>query len=232
MHPRIGCKKLYHLLQPKLTEGNLIVGRDSFIDLMGTRGMHVPRKKKLTNTTYSKHGYAVSPNRIKELGIVRPNQVFVADITYLRTVAGFVYLFLVTDLYSRKIVGYDVRGNLSHEGAIAALEMAIEGVEDTRGLIHHTDRGSQYCCHDFLKRFKDKGIAFSNTDDSHVYQNAVAERVNGIIKDEYNLDATFHNLEHAKNTVPEVIEIYNCLRPHMSLKKQTPDQVYRTMVAV
>lgn len=226
----MGCKKIHLLLKPKLTEGGIKLGRDNFIDLMGDKKMHVERKKKFSKTTYSKHSYAISPNRIKELEIVSPNQVFVADITYLRTVSGFAYLFLVTDLYSRKIVGYDVRSDLSHEGAILALKMALEGVTNTNGIIHHTDRGAQYCCRDFSKAFKDKGLAFSNTDDSHVYQNAVAERLNGILKDEYNLDATFKNLKHAKRAVKEVVSIYNVLRPHTSLKFKTPAEAYK-MVA-
>jgi len=227
VHPRMGCRKLLRSIKSKLLEDGIRIGRDAFFELMGLNSMHVERKKKFTKTTYSRHGYAVSPNRIKDLEIVRPNQVFVSDITYIRTLNGFAYLFLVTDLYSRNIVGWAVRSDLSHQGAIDALRMSLRNIKECRGIIHHTDRGSQYCCHDFLKEFRDKGIAFSNTDDCHVYQNAVAERVNGILKDEYNLDSTFQNINHVMKTVSQVIYTYNYLRPHMSLAYQTPESVYK-----
>ena len=226
-HPRMGCRKIYKLIKPHLLEEGISIGRDAFFDLMGLNSMHVERKKRFSKTTYSNHGYAISPNRIKDLEIVRPNQVYVSDITYIRTFRGFAYLFLVTDLYSRNIVGWAVRSDLNHQGAIDALNMAIENLSSCRGLIHHTDRGSQYCCHDFLKEFKDKGIAFSNTDDCHVYQNAVAERVNGILKDEYNLDSVFYNINHLTKTLRQSIYAYNYLRPHMSLEYNTPASVYK-----
>lgn len=226
-HPRMGCRKILNLIQPQLLEEGICIGRDAFFDLMGLNSMHIERKKRFSKTTYSNHEYAISPNRIKDLKIVRPNQVFVSDITYIRTLSGFAYLFLVTDLYSRNIVGWSVRSDLNHQGATDALNMAIENLKSCKGLIHHTDRGSQYCCHDFLKEFKGKGIAFSNTDDSHVYQNAVAERVNGILKDEYNLDSTFRNVDHLIKTLRQVIYTYNHLRPHMSLEYKTPASVYK-----
>lgn len=227
IHPRMGCRKIFKLIQPHLLQEGISIGRDAFFDLMGLNSMHVEKKKRFSKTTYSNHGYAISPNRIKDLEIVRSNQVYVSDITYIRTFRGFAYLFLVTDLYSRNIVGWAVRSDLSHQGATDALNMAIENLSSCRGLIHHTDRGSQYCCHDFLKEFKDKGIAFSNTDDCHVYQNAVAERVNGILKDEYNLDSVFYNVKHLTKTLRQSIYAYNYLRPHMSLEYSTPASVYK-----
>lgn len=227
IHPRMGCRKIHKNLQDKFVEEGISIGRDAFFELMGLNSMHVERKKRFSKTTYSNHGYAISPNRIKDLEIVRPNQVFVSDITYIRTFRGFAYLFLVTDLYSRNIVGWAVRSDLNHQGAIDALNMAIDNLGSCKGLIHHTDRGSQYCCHDFLKEFKGKGIAFSNTDDCHVYQNAVAERVNGILKDEYNLDSIFYNINHLIRTLKQSIYAYNYLRPHMSLEYNTPASVYK-----
>lgn len=227
IHPRMGCRKILSNIKIKLEEAGISIGRDAFFDLMRANSMHIEKKKRFSKTTYSNHGYAISPNRIKDLEVVRPNQVFVSDITYIRTVGGFAYLFLVTDLYSRKIVGWSVRPDLSHKGAMDALNMAIENLESCRGLIHHTDRGSQYCCHSFLKEFGGKGIAFSNTDDSHVYQNAVAERINGILKDEYHLDSIFNNIEHVRRTLKQVVFAYNNLRPHLSLKYNNPGSVYR-----
>lgn len=226
-HPRMGCRKLYGLVQERMAKMGLsMVGRDAFFELMGMNNMHVERKKKFSKTTYSKHSYAISPNRIKDLELKNPNQVFVSDITYIRTVNGFAYLFLVTDLFSRKIVGWSVRSDLNHQGAVDALNMAIKGLDESNAIIHHSDRGSQYCCHDFLKAFKNQGVAFSNTDDAHVYQNAVAERVNGILKDEYHLDATFMNIKNVIKTVKQVVYTYNNLRPHMSIEYQTPQSVY------
>lgn len=223
----MGCRKLHGLLESKFKAQSLSIGRDAFFDLMGANSMHIEKKKRFSKTTYSNHEYAVSPNRIKDLEIVRPNQVFVSDITYIRTLGGFAYLFLVTDLFSRTIVGWSVRPDLSHRGAIDAFSMSLRNVKDSKGLIHHSDRGSQYCCHNFKKEFKDHGVEFSNTDDCHVYQNAVAERVNGIIKDEYNLDHIFQNIDHVSRTVKQVVYTYNCLRPHMSLEYKTPESVYK-----
>lgn len=224
--PRRGCKKLYQELKPALEKTRIKLGRDRFIELVVNNDLHVKRRKKYVRTTYSKHDYAVAPNRIKDLTVERPNQVFVSDITYLRILGGFIYLFLVTDLFSRKIMGYDLREDLSHEGAIKALKMANTDLEDSNEIITHSDRGSQYCCHEFLKFAKSNGFITSMTDESHCYQNAVAERVNGILKDEFFLDLTFKNFSDARKAVEDAIRIYNTKRLHWSLKLRTPEQVY------
>jgi putative transposase len=202
------------------------IGRDKMFEILGAHKMLVEPKKSHIKTTYSKHSYAVAPNRIKELTPTAPNQVFVADITYIHTLQGVMYLFLVTDLFSRKIVGYDLRKNLMHHGAIRALEMALEGVVNPVGIIHHSDRGSQYCCHEFLAFLSECGMSPSMTDADHCYQNAVAERVNGILKLELYIDATFRTVTHAQCAVKNAIKIYNTVRTHFSLNLKTPQEVY------
>ena len=188
--------------------------------------MLVKPKRKYQKTTYSNHSYVVAPNRIKGSTPTAPNQIFVSDITYIQTLEGVMYLFLVTDLYSRKIVGYDLRRNLMHYGAIRALTMALANVPTTAGIIHHSDRGCQYCCHEFLALLSEYGMVPSMTDESHCYQNAVAERVNGILKLEFYLDAVFNSYSLAKCAVQEAITTYNSVRIHWSLNLKTPQQVY------
>lgn len=225
--PMTGCRKIHDRICTQLAEEEIFVGRDKLFKILGNRGMLVKTRRSFSRTTYSNHSYAVAPNRVKSLVILRPNQVFVADITYIRLRSGFAYLFLVTDLYSRKIVGYHLSSNLRHEGAITALEMALEGVSKADDIIHHSDRGCQYCCHEFLKILGSYGMTPSMTDENHCYQNAVAERVNGILKMEFFLDSTFSNKKLASEAVKDAIRVYNTKRTHFSLELKTPQQVYQ-----
>ena len=224
--PRVGCRKLHEDVKEQLADGHCM-GRDKFFEILGEHGMHVkPRKKRYTKTTYSKHQYAVAPNRLKNTEVNRPNQVFVADITYVSLSRSFAYLFLVTDLFSRKIVGWHLSKTLDHQNAVTALSMALGEVPDSNGLIHHSDRGCQYCCHDFLTYLGENGVVPSMTDESHCYQNAVAERVNGILKQEFYIDTVFTNLTQATRAVADAIRIYNTKRRHFSLKLKTPQEIY------
>lgn len=225
--PRTGTRKVHHRISPKLAKLGLSFGRDKLFSLLKEELMLIKPKKSYSRTTYSKHGYAVAPNRLKSSSIEGPEEALVSDITYLRLKRGFAYLFLVTDAFSRKILGYHLSKDLSHYSAVLALEMAIDSLSDSRGVIHHSDRGSQYCCHEFLSFLGEHGIVPSMTDESHCYQNAIAERVNGILKDEFFLDATFTNFEEAQQTVQKAIEIYNNKRTHWSLGLKTPAQVHR-----
>lgn len=222
----IGCKKVHDRISGKMKEAKVFVGRDRFINTLGEYGMHVKIKRKHERTTYSRHSYAVAPNLVKNRDISRPDEVYVADITYVRLSVGFAYLFLVTDLYSRKIVGYSLSRNLKHNGAIEALRVSLEGVSDSVGIIHHSDRGCQYCCHEFLDELRRHGMKSSMTDENHCYQNAVAERVNGILKLEYFIDSTFKNYEAALAAIDNAVYIYNHKRTHWSLKLRTPEKVY------
>ena len=224
--PRTGTRKLHGRIAPRLEVAGSSVGRDKLFDILREERMLVVRKKRYQKTTYSRHQYAVAPNRIKEISITEPNQVFVSDITYLTLKRGFAYLFLVTDAYSRKIVGYHLSRDLTHYSALLALDSALKGVEVSNGIIHHTDRGCQYCCHEFLAFLQSNRIVSSMTDESHCYQNAIAERVNGILKDEFDLDTEFPTFELALKAVHHAVHIYNTKRTHWSLNLQTPAEVY------
>jgi transposase InsO family protein len=157
----------------------------------------------------------------------KPNQVWAADITYIRTLNGFCYLALITDMYSRKIVGYDLSDSLELNGCVRALKKALYQTKSIKGLIHHSDRGIQYCSNVYTKILKIKKINISMTEENHCYENALAERVNGILKDEFYLDQTFMNIEHAKRAAKNAIKLYNQIRLHLSLDFKTPNMVYK-----
>lgn len=225
--PRVGTRKVYAELKPCLERAKIAVGRDKLFDILRDADELIKPKKSFVKTTYSKHPYAVAPNRLKELEVKAPGEVIVSDVTYLRLERGkFAYLFLATDLYSRKILGYHVTRDLSHYSACITLERAVRELKSTVGVIHHSDRGCQYCCHEFLEHLKGYGMLSSMTDDNHCYQNAVAERINGILKDEFNLDATFKSFDEVKAAVDRAVRVYNTKRLHFSLGLQTPDEVY------
>ena len=221
--PRVGTRKLHD----RLLKSGLAIGRDTLFTLLRERGLLVKRKKRGTKTTYSRHGYAVAPNLLKEIDVTAPGQVVVSDITYLRVgVKGFAYLFLVTDLWSRKVVGWHLSRDLSHYAALLALDNAVRLMGDVTGVVHHSDRGCQYCCHEYLRYLSRVRMVPSMTDENHCYQNAVAERVNGILKDEFNLDAEFTSFTSAQDAVSKAVNVYNTKRTHWSLDLQTPDAVY------
>ena len=224
--PRTGTRKLHHRIQPKLDAQGTHIGRDKLFAVLREEEMLVRRKKRYEKTTYSNHGYAVAPNRFKDLVVDKPMQALVSDITYIRLCRGFAYLFLVTDVCSRKIVGFHLSRDLGHHSAIMALGMALTGVSDAQGLVHHSDRGCQYCCHEFLNFLKEKGVIPSMTDENHCYQNAIAERVNGILKNEFNLDSTFQTFDDAKKALVRAVLIYNNKRTHWSLGLKTPAEVF------
>lgn len=222
--PRVGTRKL----QDRLKGMGLAVGRDALFTLLRGKGRLVKRKKKYCRTTYSGHGYAVAPNRLRTMDVTAPRQVVVSDITYVQLGAkGFAYLFLVTDLYSRKIVGWHLSRDLSHHAALIALDNAVQVLGDVAGIVHHSDRGCQYCCHEYLRYLGAARMIPSMTDENHCYQNAVAERVNGILKDEFNIDGIFPSFIDAHKAVDTAIRVYNTKRTHWSLNLKTPEQVFQ-----
>ena len=225
--PKIGVRKLYRLLKPEFEKLNLQLGRDALFRLLRDHGLLVASPKRGQRTTFANHRFYRYPNRITDLVVDRIHQVFVADITYLQTLDGFVYLALMTDLFSRKIVGFDVSDSLSVEGAIRACKMAIRPVTKTDALIHHSDRGIQYCCHAYTQLLDSRGIQLSMTQNGDVYQNAIAERVNGILKIDFLLNQTFRSIQRATISTKQSIAIYNNERPHLSLGYQTPETVYQ-----
>lgn len=225
--PNIGVRKLYHLLKPQFEKLDCQFGRDALFQLLRDHGLLIESAKRGHSTTDANHRFHRYPNRIAHLIVDRVHQVFVADITYLQTLEGFVYLALITDLFSRKIVGFDVSASLSVDGALSACKMAIRPVSTPNALIHHSDRGVQYCCHAYTQFLNSRGVQLSMTQNGDVYQNAVAERVNGILKIEFLLNQTFRSIQHAIRCVKQSVFIYNTERPHLSLGYQTPQDVYQ-----
>ena len=225
--PRVGGKKLYHLLQDDLHKIDPGLGRDKFFDILRRKKLLVKRRKKYVYTTDSFHRFKVYKNALKHKTLTAPNQAVVSDITYLRAGGGFVYLFLITDAYSRKITGWSLSDSLCIEGAINALNMAIKQCSQTKEMIHHSDRGIQYCSNDYVALLKKHKMTISMTEENHCYENAMAERVNGILKDEFLLDEKFADRAAAQKAVKEAIETYNTRPPHWSLKLYTPQQVHQ-----
>jgi putative transposase len=225
--PRVGVRKLYEALQNTFEVQGLKVGRDCLFDILRQHDMLVKRKKSSCKTTDSYHHFHKYSNLIKGIEITRPNQVWVSDITYIRTVKGFCYLALITDVYSRKIVGYDISDSLELSGCLRALKRALKTVRPAVGLIHHSDRGAQYCSHQYVGELKKRKIQISMTEENHCYENAIAERVNGILKDEFYLDQCFFTTGHASRATKNAIQIYNGKRLHLSLDYKTPNMVYQ-----
>lgn len=207
-------------------KANLKVGRDTLFNILRKHNMLTLRKKPSYRTTNSLHRFYKYKNSIKDVIVNRPNQVWVSDITYIRTVKGFCYLALITDMHSRKIVGWDLSNSLELSGCVRALNKALYLVKDTNGLIHHSDRGIQYCSNVYTQILKRNKIGISMTEENHCYENAIAERVNGILKDEFYLDQTFDSVAHAKKATKSAINLYNQIRLHVSLDYKTPNMVY------
>ena len=224
--PRIGGKKLYHILSKDIKQVSISMGRDKFFDLLRANNLLVERKRSYTKTTNSYHHFHKYSNLVKDFTISSPNQVWAADITYLRTEQGFVYLSLLTDMYSRKIVGWALSRSLSIEGSLEALEKSLKECNNSEGVIHHSDRGVQYCSHEYTNLLLGSKMKISMTEENHCYENSMAERVNGILKDEYMLDFTFKDYASALKSTEEAIMLYNTRRPHWSLKFKTPEEVH------
>lgn len=225
--PRCGARKLQYMLN---TDGALTgkkVGRDYLFSLLRNYGLLVGKRKKYHKTTNSKHWMRKYPNIIKELDIVRPEQVWVADITYLELENEHRYLHLITDAYSKRIVGYELADNMRATTTIKALQRALNQREYQGELIHHSDRGLQYSSAIYTQLLHENKIGISMTEDSDPYENAVAERVNGILKDEFGLDKVFTDSKLMTRQVHESIALYNQLRPHLSIDMLTPNQAHK-----
>ena len=223
---RVGTRKLHKELSYAFQKSGLKVGRDRLFDILRENDMLVRRKKASFKTTNSYHHFYKYNNLVKSMEVIRPNQVWVSDITYIRTVKGFCYLALITDMYSRKIVGYDISDSLELAGCLRALQKALRQARPAVGLIHHSDRGIQYCSKEYVAELKKRDIRISMTEENHCYENAIAERVNGILKDEFYLDQCFVNTYNASVATKNAIDIYNNKRLHLSLGYKTPNMVY------
>lgn len=223
--PRIGGKKLYTLIKPELDKHGIKMGRDRFFTWLKVNDLLVKPKKKGIKTTNSNHRFKVHKNLVKDIQVTKPDQVWVSDITYLRLQSGFAYMALITDAYSRKIVGYDISNSLELSGCLRALKMACKS-RIHEAVIHHSDRGIQYCSNQYRALLEKHNIAISMAQAGNCYENALAERVNGILKQEFNLDKTFGDLNKAKKSASEAIQIYNHERPHMAVAMNRPGELY------
>jgi len=233
--PRIGTRKLHYMLQEKLGLHGITAGRDKLFDLLADYGLLVRRRKrKRVFTTNSSHPFKKYPNLIKELQAERPNCLWVSDITYISLEDKFCYLSLVTDAYSRNITGYCLYPTLQQEGPLLALQnaLAILGGKPGKPLIHHSDRGLQYCSTKYITLLEDNSITISMTEKGDPYENAIAERVNGILKEEFGLDGEFKNFEQAKAAVDHAVHTYNNLRPHASCNYLTPQAAHQLTGAI
>ena len=225
--PRLGGRKLYFLLTDLLLDEQIKMGRDAFFDLLARNKLLVRKRKIYVHTTQSFHRFRKHKDLIKgQPAPLKSNRLWVSDITYLRTETGFVYLSLITDAYSRMVVGYHVGQTLEAIHCIAALKMALKNHQTPLpDLLHHSDRGSQYCCDEYVTLLSKWQIKISMTETGDPLDNAIAERVNGILKDEYLDHIQIKDYNHAKKLVDKSVQAYNELRPHMSLNMATPIEV-------
>jgi len=225
LQPHIGGKKLHILVRPFMEIHNIGMGRDAFFEFLRKYDLLNKRRRSKPRTTDSNHWMKKHPNLIKNFVPTQSDQLWVSDITYLTLCESDAFLSLVTDAYSRKILGFHVSKSLKAEGCVQALQMAVGGRSKIKGLIHHSDRGSQYCCGDYVDILKDCKINISMTQSGNPRDNAIAERVNGILKMEL-LESVFTDLEAAREAVVKAINTYNYLRPHSSISMLTPALVH------
>jgi len=232
IQPRVGTCKLLKALQPSFKAINIKIGRDSLFDILRENNMLILRKKATCRTTNSYHRFHKYKNLVKDMDVTAPNQVWVSDITYIRTVKGFCYLALITDMYSRKIVGYDISNSLELAGCLRALKKALRYARPADQIVHHSDRGIQYCSNQYVDQLIKRKIKISMTEENHCYENAIAERVNGILKGEFYLDQCFFSLNHAVRATKNAIEVYNSKRLHLSLDYKTPNMVFNNVAKI
>jgi transposase InsO family protein len=224
---RIGTRKLFGQMSTFLLQHGFQMGRDAMFHLLSERGLLV-RKRRRSGciTTFSKHRFKRYPNIIRDFIPTAPNQLWVSDITYIHLADGFAYLSLITDAYSRKIVGFHLSKDLSAKGPLKALKMALKSNPNILGLIHHSDRGVQYCCDAYVKLLTDEKIKISMTENGDPLENAIAERVNGILKQEF-LEEEFPDFNTAGRAVATACSTYNHLRPHGSIDNLKPAEAHQ-----
>lgn len=224
--PKAGGHTLLFMLKEDFAKHNIFLGRDLFFRLLKKHDLLVKRKRRYVRTTNSDHPYKKWPDLVKGMEVNRAEQLWVSDITYLTTKNGFIYLSLITDAYSHKIVGYHLSQTLKAHGCIIALNKAISSLSPGASLIHHSDRGIQYCCDAYVQILQKHSISISMTQSGSPYDNAIAERNNGILKGELGLEQTFVSYHDAVSKVHSAIDAYNRVRPHMSCSRLTPEQAH------
>jgi putative transposase len=235
-HKVMGTRKLYEKLQFFMLEHHIKMGRDGLFDLLCNHQLLVKKRKRKISTTMSYHRFHKYPNLIRNFVPTAPNQLWVSDITYWKLHEKHVYISLITDAFSHKIVGYQVAETLEAIECIHALQMAFSALDGAENhlptLTHHSDRGVQYCSYDYVNLLKEKEVKISMTENGDPLENAIAERINGIIKGEYLENHDISNIKEAKALLKEVIELYNNDRPHMSIGNLTPNQVHHSLKTI
>jgi putative transposase len=226
LQPRLGGRKLLHLLRPDLEDAGVSIGRDRFFELLAESDLLVVPKPRMPRTTNSRHSLPVFNNLLSGKVLQRPNEAWVSDLTYIRTDEGFLYAALITDAYSRKIVGDHIGDSLEAEGCLRALSKALRGLPADKRPIHHSDRGCQYCCHEYVEQLQARQLPISMTQVMHCYENAQAERINGILKQEYELDRRFRTKDQARKAFEQAVWLYNHRRPHLKLNYRFPADVH------
>ena len=233
-HGRMGTRKLYEKLETFMLEHQIKMGRDALFDLLSANHMLVRKRKRRVQTTQSYHWLRKYPNLIKDFTPTTPNQLWVSDITYWQIENGYVYISFITDAYSHKIVGFHVAETLESIETIQALKMALPGLikepESHFELVHHSDRGVQYCHHEYVKLLQDNDVKISMTENGDPLENPIAERVNGIIKEEYLQDYKVNNIYEARKVLAFVVKLYNEERPHNSISNLMPGDVHKNNI--
>lgn len=225
--PRLGGKKIYHQIKPFIEQAALKVGRDKLFCILRDYDMLIKPKRRYVQTTMSKHWLRKYPNIVKGLQIERSEQVWVSDITYIKTDEGTCYLNMVTDAFSRKIMGYSIADSMDTDSMIKAFEMGLKNRKYSNAqLIHHLDRGLQYCSKEYVALSNKHGVKISMTEQSDPYENALAERMNRTLKEEFGLGQKLKSRLLAKELTEQAIFLYNNQRPHLSLKMKTPEMVH------
>jgi putative transposase len=230
--PRLGTRKLYYLIQDDLVKSGIKMGRDVLFNFLRAEHLLIWPKRSYVKTTNSKHWMKRYPNLIENIKLERPEQVWVSDITYIKTDQGHRYLSLVSDAYSKKIMGYELSTNLSVDGPLKALKMAIKDRNFNSSLIHHSDRGLQYCSAEYINCLRDHQIDISMTQNGDPYENAVAERINGILKYEFLLTDGLSDDQIARKTIAQSVSIYNNERPHLTWQMLTPKEAHEGTSAI
>lgn len=229
--PRVGTRKLHSLMGEELRSKGLKIGRDALFALLRSHELLIRPKRRYVQTTNSKHWLRKWPNLVRDKEAARPDEVWVSDITYLKTAEGTMYLNMVTDAFSRRIVGYAVADNMETAAMIRAFEMALgQRSHPEKPTIHHSDRGVQYCSKEYVSMSARHGVLLSMSENGDPYENALAERMNRTIKEEFGMDRTLKSKQQLKALVEESILLYNSKRPHLALNMKTPDQVHKTKI--
>lgn len=226
--PRLGTRKLYYIIWPQLQQAGIKCGRDKLFTWLREDGLLILPAKRYIQTTNSKHHFKRYDNLAKNMVITTAEQLWVSDITYVRTTEGWMFLSLITDAFSRKIVGYSIADNMEAATVAEALKMALSGRMDKKNCpVHHSDRGIQYCSKEYTDLAVKNGLKMSMTQNGDPYENALAERMNRTLKEEFGLGATLPCKKIAKPMTEEAIDLYNNRRPHLSLNMKTPAQIHK-----